>query len=106
MADTSGPLKHVVLLKFKDETSPELLDELIAGLLALPGKIDVMKYLEWGPDVSVEGLQDGFTHCFITTFDGPAGRDCYLPHEAHQAYADVVLPHIDKILVFDFHPQP
>jgi len=105
MSDAKGPVKHVVLFKFKDGTSEEKIAELIEGYKALPTKINAMKHFEWGPDVSIENLQDGFTHCFITTFENVAGRDSYIPHQAHQDYVGVLLPHLDKLLVLDFHPQ-
>lgn len=99
-------LKHVVLFKFKEDVSQDKIDELIAGYKALPAKVEEMKHFEWGPDVSVEDLHQGFTHCFITTFENAAGRDAYIPHEAHQAYVKELFPHLDKILVVDFEPQP
>ncbi len=105
MAENGGTLKHVVLFNFKAGTSGEKKAELIEGYKALPGKIDAMKHFEWGPDVSVEDLHQGYTHCFITTFENSAGRDAYIPHEAHQAYVKVLLPHLDQILVLDFKPQ-
>lgn len=98
-------LKHVVLFKFKDGTSEQQIAELIEGYKALPVKIDVMKHFEWGKDASVENLHQGFTHCFITTFEGPAGRDAYIPHQAHQDYVKVLLPHLEQLLVLDFEPQ-
>jgi len=39
-----------------------------------------------GPQLQPEGLDQGFTHCFIVSFDGPEGRDAYLIHPAHQAF--------------------
>ncbi len=98
-------IKHVVLFKFKDGTPDATIGELIEGYKALPGKIDVMRHFEWGADVSVEDLHQGFTHCFITTFADAAGRDAYIPHQAHQDYVKVLLPHLDKLLVLDFEPQ-
>ena len=101
---TSTELKHVVLFKFKEGTSDALIAELIEGYKALPGKIEVMKHFEYGADVSVEDLHQGYTHCFITTFPDAAGRDTYIPHAGHQEYVKVLFPHLDKILVVDFHP--
>jgi hypothetical protein len=98
-------LKHVVLFKFKAGTSEEIKQELIEGYQSLPGKIDAMQAFEWGPDVSVEDLHQGYTHCFITTFADAAGRDAYIPHQAHQDYVKVLLPHLDQILVLDFEPR-
>jgi stress responsive alpha/beta barrel protein len=98
-------VKHVVLFKFKEGTSEEKIAELIGQYNGLPEKIRVMKHFEWGPDMSIEGLQDGYTHCFITTFDDVAGRDEYVPHPEHQAYVEVLLPHLEKVLALDFVPQ-
>ena len=98
-------LKHVVLFKFKEGTPDQKIAELISGYKALPGKIDVMKHFEWGKDVSVENLHQGFSHCFITTFADATGRDAYIPHQAHQDYVKVLLPHLDQLLVLDFEPE-
>lgn len=99
------PVKHVVLFKFKEGTSEAKIAELIEGYKALPGKIDAMQHFEWGKDVSVEDLHKGFTHCFVTTFADAAGRDAYLPHDAHQEYVKVLLPHLDDLLVIDYEPN-
>jgi hypothetical protein len=98
-------IKHVVLFKFKDGTSEATIQELIAGYQALPDRIPEMTHFEWGADVSVEGLHKGFTHCFITTFADTAGRDIYIPHPAHQAYVQILLPHLEDLLVLDFEPE-
>ncbi len=101
----TGPVKHVVLFKFKEGTSEAKCAEIIEGYKALPGKISVMKHFEWGKDISVENLNQGYTHCFITTFEDEAGRDAYIPHAAHQDYVKVLLPHLDQLLVLDFIPD-
>ncbi|KAG6544129.1 hypothetical protein Mapa_014441 [Marchantia paleacea] len=101
MAET---VKHVVLLKFKDELRAERKQQLIDDYAALPSKIDVMKGFEWGTDVSIENLHEGYTHVFISTFDSKAGRDAYVVHETHQEYAGVLVANVDKILVFDYSP--
>ena len=98
-------VKHVVMFKFKTDTSEEKKAELIEGYKALPGKIDFMQHYEWGEDISIEGLSKGFTHCFITTFPNTDARDAYIPHEAHDAYVEVLFPHLDEILVVDFKPN-
>jgi len=105
MGTTTGPVKHVVLFSFKETTTEETKAELIRGYEDLTTKIDVMRHFEWGADISVEDLQGGFSHCFITTFDNVAGRDAYIPHEAHQAYVKVLLPHLEKLLVLDYVPE-
>ncbi len=93
------------MFRFKADTDEKKIAELIRGYESLPKKIEHMKQFEWGADMSVENLHEGFTHCFITTFADVAGRDAYIPHEAHHAYVEQLLPYLEKILVVDFHPN-
>lgn len=105
-ADPSGgSLRHVVLFKFKDGTSPEQVQQVVDAFRALPKKIDAIQDFEYGTDVSVENKQQGFTHCFLVTFRDEQGRDAYLPHPAHKEFGTLVRPLLDKVLVFDFRPQ-
>ncbi|HEX3655598.1 MAG TPA: Dabb family protein [Pirellulales bacterium] len=101
----SGSLRHVVLFKFKDGTSPEQVQQVVDAFRALPKKIDAIQDFEYGTDVSVENKQQGFTHCFLVTFRDEQGRDAYLPHPAHKEFGTLVRPLLDKVLVFDFRPQ-
>lgn len=102
---SSGSVKHVVLFKFKPEVSESKIRDLIQGYKDLTNKIEEMKHFEWGADVSVENLTEGYTHCFITTFANAAGRDAYIPHVEHKKYVDVLFPHLEKVLVVDFSPE-
>ena len=95
-------LRHVVLFKFKDDTSPAKLQEIEVAFCALPDKIDAIHSFEWGPDVSVEGKTQGFTHCFLVTFRNESDRDTYLPHPAHKEFGSIMRPHLDTVLVFDY----
>ena len=95
-------LRHVVLFQFKDGTSEAGVSKIENAFRALPGKIDVIQDFEWGTDVSVEGLAEGFTHCFFVTFASEADRDAYLPHPDHTAFGAVLSPHLEKVLVVDY----
>ncbi|HPU07367.1 MAG TPA: Dabb family protein, partial [Thermogutta sp.] len=64
----AGQVRHVVLFKFKDGTSPEDVAKIEKAFAALPSKIPQIAGFEWGTDCSVENLSQGFTHCFILTF--------------------------------------
>ena len=68
---------------------------------ALPSKIDEIKAFEWGKDNSPEGKNDGFTHCFLVTFDSEEGRSVYLSHPEHVAFTKLLAP-VDKVRVLDF----
>ena len=61
-------LRHVVLFRFKEGTSPEQIKEVENAFASLPGKIDIIKRFEWGTNVSAENRSEGFTHCFVLSF--------------------------------------
>jgi hypothetical protein len=77
----------------------------MANLAPLPERICptvVQRDLKWGTDVSVEGLQQGFTHCFFVSFRSEADRAKYLPHPAHKEFGQILGPHLDKVLVIGY----
>ena len=98
-------LRHIVLIKFNDATTPDQRAELEAAFVALSSKIPQVRSLEWGPNTSPEGLDRGFTHCFLVTFDSEADRDAYLPHPAHQAFVSGLKPQLADVLVVDYTPR-
>ena len=67
-------LRHVVLFKFKDSTTPAQVAEVVEAFRGLKSQIDVIQDFEYGTDVSVENKSQGFTHCFFATFRDAAGR--------------------------------
>lgn len=99
-ADT--PYRHVVLFKFKDGTTPEQVKSVEDAFRALPKKIDTIVDFEFGTNVSPEGKDDGFTHCFFLTFKDKAGLEVYLPHPAHKEFGSTLRPYLDKVLVVDY----
>ena len=99
---SSNVLRHVVLFKFKDDTSSLQIKEIEDAFRALPGKIDAICDFEWGTDVSVENRQQGFTHCFLVTFRSEDDRAEYIPHPAHKEFGKMLGPHLDKVLVIDY----
>ncbi len=95
-------LRHVVLFKFNEQTTPKQVQEVVDAFAALPKQIDAIQDFETGTDVSVENKSEGYTHCFLVTFRDAAGRDAYLPHPAHKAFGKLVRPRLEKVLVFDY----
>ena len=83
-------LRHVVLIKFKEGTSPEDIAKVEDAFGALENKIPEIKGYEWGTNNSPEGINKGFTHCFMVTFDSEEGREIYLPHPDHKAFVEVL----------------
>lgn len=88
----SKQLRHVVLFKFKDSSTPEDIKKVEEAFRALPSKIKEIKGFEWGTNNSPENLAQGFTHCFFLTFDSEKDREVYLPHPAHKAFGALLGP--------------
>ena len=97
-----GKVRHVVLFKFKEGTTAAQQKTIEDAFRELPSKIHEVAGFEWGTNISPENLDQGFTHCFLVTFNDAKGRDAYLPHPAHKAFGKVLGPHLDKVLVIDF----
>ena len=108
-ADGAGPasqregvLRHVVVFRFLDNTSAEDIQRIEQAFARLPSQISSIRGFEWGVNNSPEGLNDGFTHCFLVTFADEAGRAEYLPHPAHMQFVEILKPHLDKAFVIDY----
>jgi hypothetical protein len=95
-------VKHVVLCDFVDDLPAAELASVIADFAALADTVDSVQHLEHGENVSPEGLDDGFTHCFIVTFADAAARDAYLVDPVHLAFVERFKPTLKRILVVDF----
>ena len=107
MAQTSSDkvLRHVVMFKFKDGTTPAQAKIVEDAFRKLPTQIKEIKGYEWGTNNSPEGLSQGFTHCFFLTFKSEEDRAVYLPHPDHKAFGKVLGPYLDKVLVVDYWTQ-
>jgi|LakMenE18May11ns_1017448.scaffolds.fasta_scaffold8986183_2 hypothetical protein len=100
--DKKTMLRHVVNFKFKETSSAADVQKVVDGFRGLKAKIPEIASFEFGTNNSPEGLNDGFTHCFLVTFKSEKDRDAYLPHPAHKAFVDVLKPHLDKVMVIDY----
>lgn len=94
-------LRHVVTFQFKEEVTAARRDQAIKDFLALKDEIPEIKNFEGGEDISVEGLNKGFTHCFVLTFENEADRDIYIPHPAHIKLAEKNKPLMQDLVVVD-----
>ncbi len=101
----SNMLRHAVLFKFKDGTTPEDIKKVEEAFKALPTKIKEIKDFEFGTNNSPENLNQGFTHLFFLSFESETDRAIYLPHPDHKAFGAVLTPHLDKVLVLDYWTQ-
>jgi hypothetical protein len=99
---TRRVLRHVVLFAFKETATSARIQAIEQAFAALPSQIAEIKGFEWGTDVSVEHLADGYTHCFLVTFTSLPDRDAYLVHPAHRAFVAGLQAHLAKALVIDY----
>ncbi|GMV99714.1 MAG: hypothetical protein AMXMBFR84_08530 [Candidatus Hydrogenedentota bacterium] len=95
-------LRHVVFFGFKAGATAEQIKEVEVAFEGLKDKIDVIQDFEWGTNVSPEKLDQGHSHCFFITFKDAAGRDAYLVHPDHKAFAGMLGPVLEKVTVIDY----
>lgn len=100
--DNGKSLRHVVLFKFKDTSSPADVKKVEQAFAGLQKKISLIRDFEWGTNNSPENLNQGLTHCFLATFSSEKDRDAYLVHPEHQAFVEILKPHLDKVTVVDY----
>jgi hypothetical protein len=100
-----GPIRHVVHFKFKADATSEQIKKITDEFAALKTKIPVVESLEWGKNVSPEGLSKGFDYCWIVSFKSSKDRDAYLVDPAHKAFVALLKPVLDEALVVDFVPE-
>jgi hypothetical protein len=95
-------VRHFGVFQFHPEITPQQIDECFRELVGMVGKIPGLLSVEHGPYESDEGLNDGFTHGFIMTFENATCRDEYLPHPEHERVRAIVAPRLSRLVVFDF----
>jgi hypothetical protein len=96
-------VKHYGCFQFKAHITPEQIGECFASMSGMVGRIPGLLDFNHGPYDSGEGLNDGFTHGFIMTFASPQARDEYLPHPIHEEVKAIVVPCLERVVVFDFN---
>ena len=95
----------MVCFKFTPDATEAQVNALIEAFEGLQNDIPQIKAFEWGTNNSPESHDDGFTHCFMVTFDSEQGRAVYLPHPDHLAFVELLKPVLDKVRVVDFWAQ-
>ena len=95
-------LRHFVCFKYKSDVSKEKISEVEAVFVKLEKKIKDIKGFEKGQNNSPEGLNKGFKHCYLITFDSEKGRDNYLVHPEHKKFVELVGPILEDVFVVDY----
>lgn len=95
-------VKHIVLIQFKETCDSIMVSELSQAFESLQSLIPGITSFETGQNVSPEGLNHGFTHAFVITFNNIASRDAYLPHPKHLEFVERLKPNVNDVLVLDY----
>lgn len=81
-------LVHIVMFQFKEENRASNMARVKTMLEALPEKIDTLKSLEVGIDISRS--ERSFDMVLVSMFEDQEGLDVYAPHPAHQEVVKVI----------------
>lgn len=95
-------LRHGVFLKFREGATPEQIKDIEESFAKLPSECPTIKAFEWGQNNSPEKHDDGFTHCYMFTFDDPKGLKEYAVSPAHTALVAKIPSAGEKARVLDF----
>ncbi len=95
-------VRHFGVFKFKAGIKEEQIDECFRTMKDMVESIPGLLKMEYGPYNGNEGLNEDFSHGFIMTFENPESRDAYLPHPIHEKVKELVVPRLERVIVFDF----
>ncbi|WDQ98037.1 Dabb family protein [Devosia sp. J2-20] len=98
-------IRHCVFVKFRADVAAAERAEIYDGLSALVGQIEGLLSADFGPNISPEGVSQGFNDGFIMDLADEAARDRYLVDPAHKAAGARLVAALeggrDGIMVFD-----
>ncbi len=94
-------LKHIVLFKFKPETTEEDIQAIEKGLAGLPARIPEIKRFEFGRDI----LHTDRSHDFalVSEFEDQEAMTRYQRHPYHFAVLNKINMICDSIIAVDFN---
>nr|7W6D_A Chain A, Olivetolic acid cyclase [Cannabis sativa]7W6D_B Chain B, Olivetolic acid cyclase [Cannabis sativa]7W6E_A Chain A, Olivetolic acid cyclase [Cannabis sativa]7W6E_B Chain B, Olivetolic acid cyclase [Cannabis sativa]7W6F_A Chain A, Olivetolic acid cyclase [Cannabis sativa]7W6F_B Chain B, Olivetolic acid cyclase [Cannabis sativa] len=98
-------VKHLIVLKFKDEITEAQKEEFIKTYVNLVNIIPAMKDVYWGKDVTQKNKEEGYTHIVEVTFESVETIQDYIIHPAHVGFGDVYRSFWEKLLIFDYTPR-
>jgi len=97
-------INHVVLFKLKeygsDSEKQNAINAIEESLLALSGKIDVLKYIEVG--VNYEIVSKSYDICLISHFENVEHLDSYRIHPEHLKVGELIKQHVVERAAVDF----
>jgi len=104
---SAEPVRHVVVFKYEADAPEQKIKQVTDAFRELEDKIPGILSFEHGVNNSPEGLNRGFTHVYLLTFEDADARDAYLPHPEHKAFGKLLgsLGILDEVFVVDYVPS-
>lgn len=94
-------VEHIVLLKWKPNTTADQVNLVMERLRELPNEIPGILDLQCGENFS--DRSQGYTHGLVVRFVDRAALETYSPHPAHRAVVEETINPIREVsLGFDF----
>lgn len=98
-------IRHIVLTKFKPDTSEDLIRDIYTGLSALSIELPGAQNFTGGRSESPEHIERGYMHGFVIDFDSWDALSNYANNPKHQALGGQLVASaiggIDGVLVLD-----
>lgn len=98
-------IRHIVLVRFRPDVSPEAIAAIFADLHAIQGKVPGLLSIASGRSESPEKIERGYLHGFTVDFADWAALEAYQIHPDHRRVGAALVAHaeggLDGILVFD-----
>lgn len=98
-------IRHIVLIKFKEETDEAVINTLFANLATLTEKLAGASGFTGGRSKSPEQIERGYMHGFVIDFDSWDALSTYQEHPDHIVVSKGLVENaqggIDGILVLD-----
>lgn len=99
-------IRHCVFVKFRADVIDAERASIVADIVALKAVVPGFLAIEFGDNVSPEGLGRGYSMGFTIDFADALARDAYLVHPDHQAAGGRIVGAaeggIEGIFVYDF----
>jgi len=95
-------IRHFVALKYKETVTKEQIEEIEHAFQDLKSKIPQVVSIEWGPNISPENRNKGYTDAFLVTFRTEKDRDAYLVQPEHLKFKEKASAVTADVLVMDF----
>lgn len=98
-------IRHIVLTKFKPQTSEDTVAQIYAELAAVTETLPGAQGFTGGRSNSPEQIERGYMHGFVVDFDNWDSLQRYADNPEHQALGGQLVEHavggIDGVLVLD-----